>query len=207
MLQQQTKRTNLLIIRGVRLADLIALTTTQTSITHTARPPAAAAPTITVTTPASALPTIAYPSLPKRFTGVSTWPTETSLLCWNCDGSVPGVPAFIPLNPEKTSAGDDYCDPIAPFCSWNCAASYAAEKLPRPLQWDAMQTLPVFESKWTGVRRLKIPPAPAKTLMRQYCGDQGLTRAQWNAERARIDRDYTLMQYKLEHFCISDTPI
>ncbi len=171
-------RANLLILRGVYLNDLTVEDSSTIGISS---------------------PLVEYDEIPKRFTSVTTWPQTTNLLCWSC-GLLPlGPPAFVPANPEKDKDGGDVCDVVCNFCGWNCVIEYVMKELPEDQRWDALETVCLFESKFSGRRKEKIMPPLHRTKMAAYCGKGGLTAPEWRAEVARINTEYHLSQYKIEH--------
>lgn len=126
-----------------------------------------------------------YSEIPKRFTGVANWPQKTNLLCWCCSCKFDTYPKFIPLDPEKVK-GEDECAVKGNFCMWECAALYVTERYANPTRGDLLYLICLFESKFTGYRREKMPLAPEKTEMKEYCGDGGLTEAEWQARAQTI---------------------
>lgn len=144
-------------------------------------------------------PSVVYTEMPKRFLSASTWIQFSNLKCWECDQMPIGYPKFIPENPEKDKDGNDICDVLGHFCEWNCAVRYALKELPKNQQWDALKAICLFESKFSGKKKEKIQPCPPKTLMKAYCGKNGLTPKQWRDKLTSTCEDYTLSSYKMEH--------
>lgn len=178
------KKTNLLILRGVFPGDFT------TDVFHEKK---------TVLKEKIPESDIVYTEIPKKFTGVKSWITFSNLHCWEC-GLVPsGYPRFIPLHPER-SGGEDTCDVYGHFCEWNCAVAFATKEFSRERQPDILNTILLFESKFSGQRKKKIMPCPPKTEMKQYCGNKGLTVEQWKSKLVQLNSDYNLTNYKLEHF-------
>ena len=143
--------------------------------------------------------TVVYGSVPKRFTTAAEWPKFSNLKCWECDLFPESYPKFIPLNPEVDGYGRDVCDSYGNFDEWECAAKWVAEKFSPTQRKDILDAMRIFESKFTGKTRQKIPAAPSKTLMKAYCGELGLTEAQYKEKRTKIREDYSSSVYKLEH--------
>ena len=141
----------------------------------------------------------AYTEIPARFTSVDTWPTFSNLKCWNCDRLPIDYPRFIAVNPRIGPAGDE-CDVHGNFDEWSCAARYILREFPQEQQWDALQSLCLFESKFTGKQRARILPAPPKTEMQAYCGNSGLTMRQYGEKIHAMNSDYCLSQFKLMDF-------
>jgi hypothetical protein len=141
----------------------------------------------------------AYSKIPTRFEGAATWPTFTNLKCWECDQLPAAYPAFLPVNPEKKD-GHYECDVVGNFCCWNCAARYAGRELTKDKLWDSLKCICIFEAEFTGSRaREKIMPAPPKTLMRPYCGNRGITAAEWRERVNQLNADYNMVSLKLTH--------
>ena len=186
-MDRTTKKTNLLIIRGVFPKDFTSGTVQKIKPQFDDR---------------KIIPV--YTVIPKRFTGVAKWPTSSNLKCWTCDRLFSGYPRFLPSNPERTATGDDYCDAEGNFHSWNCVASWIESKLPRAQQWDANRLICLFESKFTGRMREKILPSTDKTKRKEYCGDHGLTMEQYDASIDKLNNEYDLTTYKMDHFKTSD---
>ncbi len=179
-MHKATKRVNLLIIRGVFITDINASPATEA-----------------VNEPREA-PT-RYDEIPKHFTAVDKWPLTTNLKCWSCDLLPPGYPKFIPLNPEKGPENTDICDVYGNFCEWNCAVDYVCRWFPVNQQWDLLEAICLFESKFSGRRKEKIIPAPPKTKMAMYCGSNGMTPEEWRRELHRLNNEYNVTHYRLEH--------
>lgn len=171
------RRNNLLVLRGVFLCDFAE------------PPPAAARP--------ESKPEAVYTVMPSRFTGVASWPTRSNLRCWSCDRMPNGPPAFIALDPERNSAGQLCCDVFGHYCRWNCAARDISVRIPTNQRPDALYNLTLIEAEFTGRRRLKIPPAPDKIEMKAYCGDRGLTTAQWDERVEALNAEHELTQYQM----------
>lgn len=120
-----------------------------------------------------------YSDIPARFNGVKNHPTNTNLKCWNCDLSFTTYPKFIPTNLERLGADDHLeCDILGNFHSWNCAVSYALTYLP-DVHGDILNAISIVEFEFSGKFKEKIPPAPAKTLMKAYCGNNGITQSEY----------------------------
>lgn len=145
-------------------------------------------------------PTVVYTELPKKFLGTDSWLQFSNLKCWECDQLPISYPKFIPMNPEKDKNGNDICETHGHFCEWNCAVRYVTKEFPREQQWDAIESICLFESKFSGSRREKIMPCIPKTQMKAYCGKNGITSKQWREKIVSLNNDYNLTQYKLEHF-------
>jgi hypothetical protein len=141
-----------------------------------------------------------YSEIPKKFIDVESWPKFTNLKCWCCSRFFTTYPKFIPTNPEKTQSGKEICDPLGNFCEWNCPIRHIEKEFPKEQQKDAIELVLIFQEKFTGKRREKIMGSPDKTKMQQYCGIKGITEKQYQEEIDKLNVDYDLSSYKLDHF-------
>lgn len=182
------KRTNLLTLRGVFPKDFAPVNNIYNSFVEVEK--------------VKSEPTIVYTEMPKKFTGVDTWIKFSNLKCWECDQLPTSYPKFIPLYPEKDKNGDDICDVHGHFCEWNCAVSYTKHKFSEEKRPDILESISLFESKFTGVRRAIIMPSPEKTEMKAYCGKNGITPKQWQDKLAQINADYALSAYQLHNYVV-----
>jgi hypothetical protein len=179
------KKTSLLIIKGVKLKDLSEPSNHQSIVSNTLIKHHYQEPV--------------YTEMPKRFTGAASWIKFSNLLCWECSQLPLSYPKFIPLYMDANAAGEVICDVYGHFCEWNCAIRYISREFSRDRRPDLVKGVVAIESKFTGHKREIIPPAPAKTEMKEYCGAKGITAAQWRDKLSQINNDYGLTHYKLEH--------
>ncbi|SIP85951.1 Putative VV VLTF2-like transcription factor [Pacmanvirus A23] len=184
------KRTNLLTLRSVYPADFATVEVIYNKV-----------PEIEKVKPE---PVAVYTEMPKKFTSVDSWPTFSNLKCWSCDQLPTSYPKFIPTNPEQDVNGNDICDPDGHFCEWNCAVRYVEKEYPKEQQSDAHKLICIFESKFSRRKREKILSAPSKTLMKAYCGKNGITPSQYREKIAQINSEYDLSNYKLSDFTVTE---
>lgn len=182
-MDQPIKRTNILILCGVFLKDF-----TTDAFDCAAKPVV------------KAEPEIAYTEIPKKFTGVDTWPKFSNLLCWSCNLIPESYPKFVPMNPEVDRNGKDTCDVLGNFCEWGCAARYVNEVMPESQRWDLRKFIILFESKFSGARKEIIVFGPPKTEMKAYCGKGGLTPKQWRDKMNTACTEYSMGNYKIESY-------
>lgn len=143
--------------------------------------------------------TSVYTDMPRIFTSVDKWPKSSNRKCWNCDLVPIDYPRFIPVKLFP----DGSCETYGHFCEWNCAVRYVQHEMPKDAQWDSLRLIGLYESKFTAKpQREKIPPAPSKTIMRQYCGDGGLSEQEYRERIAALNNEYSLLQYKTDHFSV-----
>jgi hypothetical protein len=145
-------------------------------------------------------PSVVYTEMPKKFTSVENWPKYSNLKCWECDRIPSSYPKFIPTNLEKDKDGHEICDPYGHFDEWNCAIRFITKEMPKDQQWDLLQSVCLFESKFSGKRREKIMPSPPKYLMKAYCGQRGITLKQYNDKISQLNNDYDLTCWRLDQF-------
>ena len=170
----------------------------------------------TVTTEFTGRPTTytRYISLPKQFISPDDWPKVSNLKCWSCDRLFESYPKFVPLDPELISLNDKLVtawEPRGNFCGWNCVIDYIRTRLPKNKQWDAEQdTCKVAEmfakamSAFAYKPVIRIMPSPEKTLMKPYCGNDGITEEEYQSMVNALNTNYDLSSYKMEHYHSSD---
>lgn len=163
------KKSNLLILRGVYPKDFVKRK-----------------PTVTLTQPVQV-----YSKMPAIFTSTKDWPQFSNLKCWSCDQLPVSYPKFIPLNPSYGPNYGHICDVFGHFCEWNCAVRYAVREFPREQHWDILESICLFESKFSGKKKEKIMEAPSKTCMKQYCGDDGITAQEYREKIMALNEDYS----------------
>lgn len=143
-----------------------------------------------------------YTNIPKCFIDVESWPKESNLRCWECDQLNDSYPKFIPCNIETIYCNGktkQICETYGHFDTWNCAISYILKEFPQNKKWDTLQLLYIFESKFSNNRKKKIPKAPPKTIMKQYCGDKGITIQEYKERIKQLNEENINMVYKLDH--------
>ena len=171
-------RSNLLILKGLRVEDF----SEKISIYD-----AKSVPTQTVHT-----------EIPSTFRTATEWSKIFSnRLCWMCGLPPTSYPKFIPENP-RLEHDEDVCDVRTHFCEWTCVSRYVHREYPRERIADVMKTVCLFESKFSGRIREIIPQALPHTIMKPYCGDSGLTPAQYREKNMLLFRDNDLSTIKLE---------
>lgn len=139
-----------------------------------------------------------YTDIPTKFTSVAEWvKIHSNRACWMCNLSPVSYPKFIPENP-RLEGGNDVCDVRTHFCEWTCVARYVAREYPKSRIADVMQTVCLFESKFSGRLRCVIPEALPHTIMKPYCGTSGITAVQYREKNAAIFRDNDLTTFKIE---------
>ena len=110
----------------------------------------------------------------------------SDLKCWNCNMSFNGKAAFIPVSPKKVKDelnenAQLLCfDRYGNYCSWPCAARDAYYRFGALKNYsDIQQSLRVA---FNSITRLNVPyvrMSPDKTTMAEYCGNGGMTDAEY----------------------------
>ncbi len=150
------KKTAILIIRGISLNEIMTIDIKTIKQTNDYN----------------------YSLIPRKFTSVEEWPVFSNILCWNCSLTISNYPKFIPKNPSLIK-GKLVCETIGQFCHWSCAMSYAKIKYDREKFWDVEQMILSFANLFTDFKYTKIPFAPEYTLMKAYCGNNGLSASEY----------------------------
>ena len=190
-MDRSSAKTNVLILRGVSIADL------KRAISHVSTSPAVP----DSPTPAQPETTRIVADLPRRFTSVSMWPTASNLKCWECGLVCHSYPCFIPDCPA-TQENQPTCDVLGCFNTWNCVIRYILREFPTSRQLDAIQAVLLFESLFNGgQKKLNIQPAPSKTQMSDYCGSKGITARQFLEKIDILNQDYSISGYRLKDLC------
>lgn len=134
--------------------------------------------------------------LQTSYTGPDDWPMSMTVPCWNCDVCRDVTPAFIPMNPSTSKkTGQLKCTPRGQFCSWPCAARYINTEMSE-LSSNERQTLAallcIFEEDFSGSRKMHIPIAPPRTIMKRYSGN-GITEDEYFEYVQRLMADHVMM--------------
>lgn len=176
-------KSNLLVLKGLRAEDFaekISIFESKIPIADTATE-------------------LSYNEVPAKFTSAESWSqVRSNRLCWMCGLPPTSYPKFVPENP-RVESGDDVCDVKTHFCEWTCVSRYVRREYSLARIPDIMQTVCLFESKFSGRLRTVIPEGLPHTLMKPYSGNCGLTPAQYREKNAAIYRDNDLSTVKIEH--------
>jgi hypothetical protein len=111
--------------------------------------------------------------IPRVFTGIEDWLTNTNLRCWQCGFTFDGPPKFVPTYVRESDEGGIEFGVHGNMCTFNCAElwisiNYAGKEDQR---WRAQENLCLVYFLFTGRRIARIRPAPNKTELRQYGGE------------------------------------
>lgn len=150
------RRAHILELRGIKLSDLNC---------------------ITLDAPQEDLPRF-YNDIPK------TWLTGTELVntdlkCWNCCMQFNCPAAFIPMNAKSSGKGILF-DRYGNYCSWPCAARDAYHRFGRLKNYsDIQQGLRTVFNEIHKSNVDYVIQAPDKTTMSEYCGNGGMSCAEY----------------------------
>lgn len=144
-----------------------------------------------------------FTSLPTKFTTWDRWPTSTNLKCWTCDRNFTTVPIFIVDDYSINTENQRVITPVGNFCSDNCAQSYIDKNYTRNQHDNKTRYQLMMRRERTGDNTVVIKPSPSKTTMKQYCGDHGITQTEYEKKIEKLNSDFNLTQYKMEHFKIN----
>ncbi len=118
-----------------------------------------------------------YNDIPRIFKDLEQWPKSSNLKCWECSENFYTQPLFLPLNMRTTGVSEDEheFETHGNFCSWGCLIKYVEEQYKKDKLKELIDLIKIIYRKFTGNIPIKINPAPSKTLMKQYCGNDGLS--------------------------------
>ncbi|QJX71563.1 hypothetical protein F-LCD7_0314 [Faustovirus] len=129
-----------------------------------------------------------YKSLPARFTNLQSWPTSCNLKCWSCDRMFNTRPLFAPRDPQP----DGSYAPDGVFGDWPCVARYIEDYHPEDKYVYNALLLEVYYI-FTGIRVEKIPLGYRKTIMKQYCGESGVSLTEFDEMTKALMKNCTQM--------------
>lgn len=182
MINFAVKKSNLLILKGIDINDFGNLD----DIYKSQKP---------------SKPQEIYSDIPSKFTSPDKWIDRCNIKCWFCDKLFTDYPRFIARGVSRQQDENgvlvDTWDVFGVFHRWNCAQAYIELHFPRQQQ-DLSRYLCIVESKFTGRRRHKIMPSPPKTIMKQYCGNLGLTPHQYDEKIDKLEEEYELSSCKID---------
>ena len=77
-------------------------------------------------------------------------------------------------------------DPHGNFCTWNCVVAHILATNSQEQTWDLIEAVKVIESLFSGQKKFQILPSPPRTERREFCGDGGLTHAEYRDAITRL---------------------
>ena len=129
------------------------------------------------------------------------WVKSTNCKCWECTCIFAGPPVFIPLYIRKNESGETEIGVYGNFCWFNCAQKWINEKCKSDgTHDDRTRMLKILYKMFTGNRIQKIIEPEDKTIMQQFCGEQGITPQVYRERMTALNNEYELIEYKLSQF-------
>jgi hypothetical protein len=125
--------------------------------------------------------TATYDTIPKQYHDMATWPKNTNLLCWECTCRFSGVPIFVPkyIYLAHDQSGRRIMDTEGNFCSFSCARSFTDKHYSGQTHDNRVRYLQILAQEFLDRPISFIPPGPDRTIMRKFCGPDGLTEADY----------------------------
>lgn len=139
-----------------------------------------------------------YIALPRTYTTPTSWVKSTNLHCWECDRQFRGCPIFI-SGARYIKEGERTIDVHGNFCSFNCAQKYIDEHYTGATRDDKTRDLLNLHKEITGRDAILIKPAPEKTLMKKYCGEDGVNAIEFQRLLEEVQEEYQVEHYRLDH--------
>jgi|SRR3989344_5798566 len=144
---------------------------------------------------------ILYKSNPNTFTSYKTWVKNSNCKCWECTCMFNESPVFIPLYIRKNDLGCIEMGVYGNFCWFNCAQKWINEKCKIDgTHDDKTRMLKILYEMFTGNKIQKIVESEDKTVMKQFCGEHGITQQEYRDNMNLLNSEYELTEYKLSHF-------
>lgn len=97
---------------------------------------------------------------------------------------------YSPMHDPNTAT---HYNVLGNFCSWACIARWIESNHDKDKVMDIMLLVRELHYIFTGIRVHKIYPGPSRTLMREYCGDSGITKEEFRTMIRECD-GYIFMQ-------------
>lgn len=132
-----------------------------------------------------------FAEIPRYWTeGDPLVPTE--LKCWNCDTTFAGDATFIPMNPRGRTndiSSSITFERFGNYCSWPCAARDAYHRFRHDRNYtDIKQGLRLVFNSLYSLDVTYVKMAPDKSCVSDYCGNGGMSRADYHEAIKKIQR-------------------
>lgn len=140
--------------------------------------------------------------IPKFYNDIpTTWEGEqleyNEFLCWNCGlhGSRSSGCAFIPIDPILVPTTDNPYNTrvsytrLGSYCSWPCAARDAINRFGKVHLPDILESIRAVFNELYNVDVDHVTPAPEKTFMSVYCGNNGISETEYMDSVKKITDD------------------
>ncbi len=144
---------------------------------------------------------IIYKANPTKFTTRERWPKSSNCKCWNCDNLFTTTPWFVPQDYYVNTKGEDEMTTIGNFCSEFCAQKYIDDKFKKDNTYRSkVSMMNVLYQKMTGGKIEKIYPALDRTIMKQYCGEDGISQEDYIKRVKQNSENLKLSGYKISDY-------
>ncbi len=155
-----------------------------------------------------------YDKIPAIYSGISTWPKKSNLLCWFCHLGFKSIPWFEPLYIEMFNEGDvgklnnklSECRDIrircigvsGVYCSCSCVVAHIMSHVHNMSdRQEKLEILKLVYTEFTGQEAADLVPSYPPTEMVQYGG-------LWTVMQYKVKQDALLSSLKpCEHKPIS----
>ncbi len=124
-----------------------------------------------------------YKSNPQTFINADSWPVQSNCKCWFCDRTFDTTPFSTVCN---VIGNDVNTDPIQMnmdnFCSERCVLGYICDKYKGSYdKEDQIMLFKIFYRRLMGKElSAGIKPSPPRTIMKCYCGENGISPEEFN---------------------------
>lgn len=131
-----------------------------------------------------------YNEQPTTWSGEKLLPSD--LLCWSCGMHVDDKhgAAFLPIDPILINTNTDeeqvQYTRHGNYCSWPCAVRDAMYKYRGGHLSDILEGIRCVFNRLNNADVRSIPPAPVKTVMSSYCGNNGMTENEYTSSIKKI---------------------
>jgi len=133
-----------------------------------------------------------FSEIPTKFTSWETWPKTSNLKCWSCNRNFKTTPIFIVDDFCHDISGIRVITPKGNFCSDNCAQHYINLNYHRGDRDDKTKYQLMMHKERTGENVLIIQPSPDKVIMKDYCGNEGISEEEFGKLIDKLNTEFRL---------------
>jgi len=130
-------------------------------------------------------------TLPNTYYTPDKWIKTTKLKCWECGDNFNNIPAFLPDNPEivfKEGRKVTNYEVKGVFCCWGCVARYIyANVHEENKRIDMLRWAITIKNQFTGKNDIRLEMAPHKSIMEEYCGEDGINKNEFKERKLRTN--------------------
>ncbi len=146
---------------------------------------------------------IIYRPMPTTFCIKHKWPMHCNLHCWHCDllfATAP-IPMFTAIRGEVVD-GERVFDISGCFCSWSCQCAYINDTFRGARHTDLVELMYLAYEKFNGRAANIIMPSPPRTIMKRYCGEQGMSPEEYKKMVDRLTADTNSNTHKMGNYIV-----